>query len=43
MSVHIEADNYGISEDAHHILMHVILQYIIFKFGKKNARSILKI
>ena len=43
ISIHINANNYGISEDAHHILMHVILQYIIFRFGKKNARSILKI
>ena len=30
ISVHINAKNYGISEDAHHILMHVILQYLIF-------------
>ena len=30
ISIHINANNYGISEDAHHILMHVILQYLIF-------------
>ena len=42
-SIHLNAKNYGISEDGHHILMHIILQYIIFKFGKKNARSIFKI
>jgi phosphoheptose isomerase len=30
ISVHIPAKNYGISEDSHHILMHVILQYLIF-------------
>ena len=30
ISVHIPAENYGISEDSHHILMHVILQYLIF-------------
>ena len=29
ISIHIPAKNYGISEDAHHILMHVILQYMI--------------
>lgn len=29
ISIHINAKNYGISEDAHHILMHVILQYLI--------------
>tara|TARA_B100000787_G_C16093715_1_gene250162 strand:+ start:161 stop:733 length:573 start_codon:yes stop_codon:yes gene_type:complete len=34
ISVHINADNYGISEDAHHILMHVLLQYLIKSFGK---------
>tara|TARA_B100000123_G_scaffold236277_1_gene187504 strand:+ start:217 stop:792 length:576 start_codon:yes stop_codon:yes gene_type:complete len=28
-SIHINAKNYGISEDSHHILMHVILQYLI--------------
>lgn len=27
--VHISATNYGITEDSHHILMHVILQYLI--------------
>tara|TARA_B100001564_G_scaffold10372_1_gene8585 strand:+ start:70 stop:648 length:579 start_codon:yes stop_codon:yes gene_type:complete len=35
ISVHVEANNYGISEDSHHILMHVILQYLIFKLKKK--------
>lgn len=29
-SVHVKAKNYGISEDSHHILMHVILQYLIY-------------
>lgn len=29
ISIHIPADNYGISEDSHHILMHIILQYLI--------------
>ena len=36
ISVHIRADNYGISEDAHHILMHGLLQYLIKYFGKKK-------
>ena len=30
ISIHIPANNYGIAEDAHHILMHIILQYLIF-------------
>ena len=29
ISIHVDANNYGISEDAHHILMHVMLQYLI--------------
>jgi len=29
ISIHIDEKNYGISEDSHHILMHVILQYLI--------------
>ena len=33
-SVHIPAKNYGISEDSHHILMHVILQYLILTVKK---------
>lgn len=36
ISIHINAKNYGISEDAHHVLMHVLLQFIIFKFEKKK-------
>jgi len=34
ISIHIPAKNYGISEDAHHILMHVILQYLILILKK---------
>ena len=34
ISLHINADNYGISEDAHHILMHIILQYLILYLKK---------
>tara|TARA_Y100001958_G_C20897490_1_gene321071 strand:- start:48 stop:623 length:576 start_codon:yes stop_codon:yes gene_type:complete len=29
ISVHVNVNNYGISEDSHHILMHVILQHLI--------------
>ena len=29
VSIHINAKNYGISEDAHHIMMHILLQYLI--------------
>tara|TARA_B100000579_G_C22815034_1_gene847371 strand:+ start:1400 stop:1984 length:585 start_codon:yes stop_codon:yes gene_type:complete len=29
ISIHISANNYGISEDSHHILMHIQLQYLI--------------
>ena len=36
ISIHINAQNYGVSEDAHHILMHAILQYLVKVFGKKN-------
>ena len=42
ISININAKNYGLSEDAHHILMHIIMQYIVFKYGKKNAKSIFK-
>tara|TARA_B100000674_G_scaffold82990_1_gene57553 strand:+ start:132 stop:704 length:573 start_codon:yes stop_codon:yes gene_type:complete len=34
ISIHVEANNYGISEDAHHILMHVLLQHLIEKSKK---------
>ena len=43
ISININAKNYGLSEDAHHILMHIIMQYIVFKYGKKSAKSIFKI
>ena len=43
VSIHLDTNNYGLSEDSHHILMHIIMQYIIFKFGKKNAKSVYKI
>lgn len=36
ISIHVKAENYGISEDSHHILMHIILQYLIYMVKKKN-------
>ena len=36
ISIHINAQNYGISEDSHHILMHALLQFLIKYFGKNN-------
>ncbi len=36
ISIHINANNYGVSEDSHHILMHAQLQYLIKYLGKKN-------
>ena len=35
ISIHVNAKNYGISEDAHHIMMHIMLQYLM-KYEKKN-------
>tara|TARA_B100001121_G_C18426679_1_gene497243 strand:+ start:43 stop:618 length:576 start_codon:yes stop_codon:yes gene_type:complete len=29
ISIHVNFDNYGVSEDTHHILMHIQLQYLI--------------
>ncbi len=31
IAVHVSAQNYGISEDAHHILMHIIMQFLSTK------------
>jgi D-sedoheptulose 7-phosphate isomerase len=36
ISLHINAKNYGISEDAHHILMHIQLQYLVYYLTKKK-------
>ena len=38
ISIHINAKNYGISEDAHHSLMHIQLQYLIYLFKKKRLK-----
>jgi D-sedoheptulose 7-phosphate isomerase len=34
ISIHIPANHYGVSEDCHHILMHVIMQNIIYSLKK---------
>ena len=34
ISVHIPAKNYGVTEDSHHILMHIILQFLILRLKK---------
>ncbi len=36
ISIHIDANNYGISEDAHHILMHIQLQYLVKILSNKR-------
>lgn len=35
ISIHVKSENYGLTEDSHHILMHLILQYLI-KTSVKN-------
>ena len=35
ISLHVNAKNYGLSEDSHHVLMHVLLQFLIEDM-KKN-------
>ena len=36
IAIHSKIDNYGISEDINHILMHLIMQYIMSNNLKKN-------
>jgi phosphoheptose isomerase len=36
VSVHVNAQNYGIVEDSHHVLMHILMQYLRQKYMKKN-------
>ena len=36
ISIHINANNYGISEDSHHILMHIQIQYLIKLIKNEN-------
>lgn len=39
ISLHFECDNYGISEDSHHILMHVVMQYLRQKYLTKSLKK----
>ena len=39
ISIHVNAQNYGISEDAHHVMMHIQLQYLIFAIKKKLIKN----
>lgn len=34
--VHVDAKNYGVIEDSHHVLMHVLLQYLRQKYMKRS-------
>lgn len=36
ISIHVPVENYGITEDAHHIFMHLIMQYLVKSVNKKN-------
>lgn len=38
ISIHINAQDYGLSEDSHHILMHVQLQYLIKNYKKLKIK-----
>tara|TARA_B100000900_G_C20301489_1_gene602416 strand:- start:70 stop:645 length:576 start_codon:yes stop_codon:yes gene_type:complete len=35
ISLHISAKNYGLAEDSHHILMHILLQFLIEDIKRK--------
>ncbi len=39
VSLHYECENYGISEDSHHIAMHVVMQYLRQKYLQKNIKK----
>ncbi len=40
ISIHFASQNYGISEDCHHISMHVIMQFLRQKYLKGNIKKI---
>ena len=40
-NLYFPANNYGLSEDSHHILMHVIMQFLRQKFTRKNISKII--
>ena len=37
ISVHIDVNNYGMAEDSHHILMHIILQFLIIQNKSRQS------
>jgi len=39
-NLHFNYKNYGISEDLHHISMHLVCQYIRMKYSNKNVNKI---
>ena len=41
LSLHFFVKNYGISEDSHHIAMHIIMQFLRQKFTRKNISKII--
>ena len=40
ISLHVNAKNYGLSEDSHHVLMHVLLQFLIEDMKKYPKRYV---
>ena len=39
INLHYECENYGISEDTHHIAMHVVMQYLRQRYLQKNIKQ----
>ncbi len=39
INLHFKCENYGISEDTHHIVMHVVIQYLRQKYLKTNIKN----
>ena len=39
IDLHYECENYGISEDSHHIAMHIVMQYLRQKYLQKNIKQ----
>ncbi len=39
VNLHFNCENYGISEDSHHILMHIVMQYLRQKYLKTNIEK----
>ena len=39
INIHFNCENYGISEDSHHIIMHVAIQYMRQKYLQTNIKK----